>query len=151
MSKCCQWIQTLKYLNVMAQKLSLCYYLHAMQRRYMEKQRYSSTNDLSSRWKWEVSFMPLPLYPREKSCCEHWEEKKNFSLPGIKPQSSSPWSVTMTQLPQLLMLLCTYKRYNKDCNTFQWRECEASGGLLDWSWQFYYSFTDTLASVYQQG
>jgi hypothetical protein len=39
----------------------------------MGEWRYSSTIlDLGTRWKGVVSFMPLPLYPREKAAGTHW-------------------------------------------------------------------------------
>jgi hypothetical protein len=57
--------------------------------------------DLSTRWRWVVSFMPQMLYCQGKNPCrrpggpQSWsghsgEEKNSQSLPGIKTHSSSP-------------------------------------------------------------
>jgi hypothetical protein len=73
--------------------------------RHVGEWRYSSTFlNLSTRWRWVVSFTPLPLYPRGKSprypldrrlgepqsrsgpC----EQEKNLALPGIEPGPELP-------------------------------------------------------------
>jgi hypothetical protein len=41
--------------------------------RRMGELRYSSTTlDLGTRWRWVVSFMSMPLYPRERAAGTHW-------------------------------------------------------------------------------
>jgi hypothetical protein len=72
----------------------------------MGEWRYSSTIlDLGTRWRWVVSFMPRPLYPRRKSSgypmdrrlggpqsrSGRCREEKHFALPGIEPGPSSRW------------------------------------------------------------
>jgi hypothetical protein len=83
--------------------------------RHMEESRYSSTIlDLGIRWRWIVSFTPLPLYPRgnglrfpldgrlgepqsRSGCCG---EEKNVALLGIEPRPSSPQPVAIPTLVQ---------------------------------------------------
>jgi hypothetical protein len=65
--------------------------------RHMGEWKYSYINfDPGTRWRWVVSFAPLPLYSREKN---HWiwgwvgprtdldtmEERKILTMPGIEP------------------------------------------------------------------
>jgi hypothetical protein len=72
--------------------------------------------DLGTRWKWVVSFTPLPLYRQEntlrypldgwlggpRSRCERCWEKKNLALRGMVPRRSSPEPVTVpTELSRL--------------------------------------------------
>jgi hypothetical protein len=66
----------------------------------MGEWRYSSTIlDLETRWRWKVSFMPRPLYPRGNSpqyhCIWGWVgprsdldavKRKILPLPGIEPR-----------------------------------------------------------------
>jgi hypothetical protein len=64
--------------------------------------RYPGSIVLGTRWKWAVSFTPLPLYPRwtshlfgrrlggPKIRYERCGKEKNIALPGIEPRPSSP-------------------------------------------------------------
>jgi hypothetical protein len=63
-----------------------------------QKSTFVSVLDLGTSWRWVVSFMPWPLYPREKIRGTHWiavlvdlracmddvEKRKFLTLPGLE-------------------------------------------------------------------
>jgi hypothetical protein len=80
-------------------KLSLCLTKHHAMNTYWRSGGIAPRIlNLSTRWRWMVSFMPVRFTPRERAPGTRWiwgwvEGKKFplFSLPGIEPQSSRPY------------------------------------------------------------
>jgi hypothetical protein len=110
--------------------------------RYMRAWRYSSTIlDLSTRWRWVVSFMHRPLYSQGmrarcpvdrrlgglQSRVRYCGEDKNLlPLPGIERWPSSPQSVTIvTEVSRLHVMAYAAENYEGD----EWSPCALSSKM----------------------
>jgi hypothetical protein len=89
---------------------------HAM-KTYVGVEVSSTVLDVGTKWKWVVSFTPLPLYTRGKSVGTLWigdcvgprvgldavEKGKTLALPGVETGPSSRQLITIpTELSQVM-------------------------------------------------